>query len=343
MQCRIINNTDREWLRVINNSYADFYHLPCYTNIEGAILSGKGHAYYIRDSNNYILVPFVKRKIQFAVSDENSYDAVSPYGYPGMLYSNNRSLDILELLNKIKKCGEEFGLVSSFIRLNPFNDNIQFESSEDIRFIKIGYTVAVNCEKNLNDIFCEFSTNHKKNIKKLNRLGFKIEVDNWIDFGAFQEIYIETMKRVNAKRYYYLSEQYFNGLRSCLKNNIHLITVKSAEGVIASAGLFSSYNSISHSIFSSTNSLFIKHAPSKLLFYGMIKWCNENNVRLLNLGGGVGAQKDSLYQFKLGFGKEIFPFNGIGIIHDINVYKELESNYSKNTENYNYFPCYRAT
>ena len=67
----------------------------------------------------------------------------------------------------------------------------------------------------------------------------------------------------------------------------------------------------------------LKLAPSKLLFYGMIKWCCSNDIKHLNLGGGVGSEKDSLYYFKKGFSKINYKYRALLMINDSQKFEEI--------------------
>lgn len=343
MACRIIDTKDIAWTKILADTNYDIYQLPCFNQIESEILAGEAKAFYYEHEKKSALIPVIKRRIPFTINGKPAFDAVSPYGYPGILISENFSQENLSFMfNEIQMCGLKNDLISTFLRLHPIMNGLSIESSECILFMNIGQSIAIDCSNDFEKIVNEFSSNHKKNIRKLLKDGVYYEVDNWIDYNRFQYLYSDTMRRVSANQYYFYDRRYFEDLQQCLNNKLHLITVKNKNREILAAGIFSSINNFAQSILTSTNFNFIKLAPSKLLFYGMIKWCNENGVKLLNLGGGVGSQKDSLYNFKLGFGKEIYPFNGIGIIHNPKIYKELELKCKDKKNSSNYFPCYRS-
>jgi len=51
-----------------------------------------------------------------------------------------------------------------------------------------------------------------------------------------------------------------------------------------------------------------KRHPSKAMLHFMRGWAKSRGNRWFHLGGGLGARKDSLFEFKAGFSKGRAPF-----------------------------------
>jgi len=76
------------------------------------------------------------------------------------------------------------------------------------------------------------------------------------------------------------------------------------------------------------------------------EWAKERGNRILHLGGGNGAQHDSLFYFKAGFSKERHPFITWRIITDEAAYDTLVGRWQaclnvRAGERNGYFPAYR--
>jgi len=76
-------------------------------------------------------------------------------------------------------------------------------------------------------------------------------------------------------------------------------------------------------------------APSKVMFYEMRNWGKEVGAKIFHLGGGVGAKRDNLFNFKRGLGTHEHEFETIQIIHDIDAYESLKNRWLQFQLNYN--------
>jgi hypothetical protein len=61
----------------------------------------------------------------------------------------------------------------------------------------------------------------------------------------------------------------------------------------------------------------------KLIIDQIRSWGTKNGYRWLHLGGGLGAQRDSLFDFKAGFSQTYLPFQASKIIVDQEAYQDL--------------------
>lgn len=349
----LITTDDRRWLAVLEESDHDFYHFPSYLDIASADEGGVPKAYYAEVASNRVLIPLLIRKLP-EVLEANSElaDATSPYGYPGPLLTKRTTLeDAREAIIQFVEIGKDLGLVTTFLRLHPLlHGVIADEGFEDERIsaVKHGLTVAIDLTLDTDTLNGQIRENHRRDIRKLERKGFTMRLDHWEDFTTFQEVYLETMRRVDAHPRYFFDHTYFDRLRDYLDTRLHLCTILSPDGEVASAGIFTLVGNIMQYHLGGTAEEYLSSAPSKLMFVKMRDWGKRMGASMLHLGGGVGGQEDSLLRFKSGFSDLKFPFKTVRIIHNPEVYRELNEKRNRmfegtqNSVGNDFFPPYRA-
>ncbi len=321
MSFRLIEPEDPLWNKRLKEVQSDFYQYPGYVKLAGQIEKASGFAAYIEEGADWILVPILKRSIE-----DGWFDAVSPYGYSGIL--GNPSLLPVALENL-----ERLGCVSLFLRFHPlYNPDLGQN---------IGKTVVIDLSKSVDELAYETRKDHRQGIARLEKEGFEAEIDkNWSFFDDFFEIYSETMKRLEASKGYFFSRDYFLGLRNGLSGNLHLCVVKKC-GSVTAAGLFSEVGGLVQFHLSGTHSAYLKNAPSKLMLHFMRFWAKERGNRWFHLGGGVGGREDSLFKFKSGFSSVFCDFQVGRYILNPKKYDQLVSRRGV-IQSTDFFPVYRA-
>jgi hypothetical protein len=329
------------WNKLLEESDFDFYHLPAFLNIEKELIGGEPLFFYYENGNSKALIPLIRREIP----GTDFFDVASPYGYAGILINrlfNYRLFD--EVIMEFLKSCKENKIVSAFLRLNSFLNNYLFVESEVVKQVIHGRTVIVDLSKDYNTLASQYSSNHKRNIKKLKKEGFEVAFNNFDRYPAWQGIYISTMRRLNASSYYYFDEKYFTQLWDALKDHLNLVTVHDKEGELAAGGLFTEYNGIIQYHLGGTADKYRSVAPTKLMFDKVIEWGSNNHQKLLHLGGGLVGQMDSLFRFKYGFSKSLIHSSILRCITNEDVYKSLlyeKFGSKKAIPDSNYFPLYR--
>ncbi|MEW5755881.1 MAG: GNAT family N-acetyltransferase [Pseudomonadota bacterium] len=347
-----ITSDDHRWISLLQDVDHDFYHHPCYAQVESDRYHGEALAFYYVSRSGVMLIPMVRRQIpERLYSGCHLSDAVTPYGYSGPIYTDDfSSEDMQRSLGVFIEQGRRHGFVTSFLRLHPLLNKKLVSSisvNDQMRLIQHGDTVSINLEYDIDFLDKTLRTNHKRDLKKLRQEGFVVKINNWDDFAAFQTIYASTMARLKALGYYYFNNLYFQRLKDSMEKYLHLCTVISPQGDIAAAGLFTKVGDIVQYHLGGTNEDYLKHAPSKLMFLEMRNWSKDNGAKRFHLGGGLSARRDSLFEFKRGFGTDEHGFYTLRIIHDQDAYTQLNSrflavNVRSTFHDPNYFPLYRT-
>lgn len=346
--------TDIQWSEMLSEADYDFYHLPCYVKLSSSLDHGDARAFHTKLASGQLLIPLLVRELPSDIHlDKVLFDATSPYGFSGPLFSNNISpTDAIKGIKDFIEFGNQVGLISTFLRLHPVlrNDIWQTFSNqnEKLRIIHHGATVSIDLTREISQLDDHLRRNHLQNIKKLIALGFKSRIDHWEDYSAIKQIYYQTMARCRAKEYYYFNDAYFDKLRQCLPDSLHICSIISPDGEIAGAGVFIKTENLVQAHLSATADKFIALAPSKFMFYEVRNWAKNAGATMFHLGGGVGGERDSLYSFKRGFATNEHDFMTVGIIHDPGAYRKAcdasrQGSHSQVMTNREYFPSYRVS
>lgn len=344
--------TDDRWKSILAEAEYDFYHLPCYAELASILDHGEPRAFYTELPTGKLLIPLLVRNIPVYIYPDTGFlDATSPYGYPSPLFSNDISIcDALKGIRDFIEFGRETGLVTTFLRLHPILNSTLWQAlSSDYRFIDLvnhGSTVSIDLTLDTEELNRRLRRNHKNNIKRLYKMGFSVRIDHWEDYPDFINIYYQTMHRCDATAYYFFDRDYFTRLRKCLGTKLHLCSVISPDGDMASGGLDVHIGKIMQAHLNATADKYLSMAPSKLTFYEMRNWAKAQGAKIFHLGGGVGGARDSLFFYKQGLGTHEHQFTTLGIIHDLSAYEKINENWihthtTPSRVDSEFFPFYR--
>lgn len=345
MLTKFIDTQDETWEYCLKNTESEFYQTAKFLKLETDLIGGEALAWFGKIENEWVLIPLIRRRIPDNITKSKEYyDYTSPYGYPGFICSegiNTKKLTVL--LKQFKTDGAKALGVSTFIRFNPILNTLFLKENEDICHVVHGRVVCISLNKKYDILKKAYSSNHRRDIKKLKKEGYYLEWNNWDDLESFISIYNETMEREKADNYYFFKKEYYEKLRNlCGDENIDLILVKNNENEAVAGGIFFKNNRTIQYHLGGTRNEFLRKAPSKMLFDGIIKKYSQV-LEEFNLGGGVGNQSDSLFKFKSGFGKEFLKFSTLRIINDRQKYNNMCEKYTRDEVNNMeaFFPLYR--
>ena len=157
------------------------------------------------------------------------------------------------------------------------------------------------------------------------------------------------MKNLGAQAQYFFPEQYLENLITSKHFDTFLAFVIYADQTIASAMIICTGEIVQYHLSGSLPE-FYKLGATKFLLNEIRKWATKEGYRWFFLGGGVGSQRDSLFNFKHGFSRQTFPF---GVIKKILLQDEYEKLVTKKARELNvgreiiraqaFFPSYRIS
>ena len=322
------------------NFDTDIYHSIEWLLLNKDLQEGEIYCIFLEDEKNCAFFPLIKRKIK----NTSFFDLITPYGYGGVAFKKNTDTAFREnIFVLLKDYLRNTNCISVFLRLHPLLNNNVKESG----FVfGNGVTLATNLNSSYSDLYSKYSSGHKYDLKKSKKNENISIVDDadFIFFDDFIEIYLETMRYLQASDFYYFDKEYFYKMKELLAEELKLVVVKLNEQVIG-ASLFMLHNNIIQYHLSGTTVEGKKYQPSKLILDYIIDWGISQGYSFLHLGGGVGGQQDALYKFKKGFAADDYSFYTVRLITNITAYKQLcldlkfiESEIDNIS---NFFPLYR--
>jgi len=331
-------STKNEWETALSqlDSY-DFYHTFDYHQISKNNDEIPTLLVY-RQEQMIVAIPILIRKI----FDTPYYDATSVYGYAGPLSSNiDNSFNNQEFSNALLEFFNEQKIISVFSRLNPY---IQFQDIvlKDIGQVNaIGNVVNIDLTKDLDAQRSAYRRDTRSRVNKARRLCHIKQAETKEDILAFIDIYIETMKKLNANESYFFDKEYFFNFLECdgFETEI-LLAIDNESNEIAAGSMFVKTNDIIQYHLSGTNSDFMKIAPSRLLLDEMRVQGTNEGYTYFNLGGGYQSKEDALFNFKSSFSDDIHSFKIWTLIVNEAVYNNLTANHGIGETAF--FPAYRA-
>ena len=343
----IVGPGDEQWLAVLAEADHDFYHLPCYQELTSAT-DETARGYLASDGTHKLLLPFQQRTIPADLAeDEQLFDVNSAYGYPGPIWSRGAPREfVATALRQFSVRLADEGIVSAFFRLHTLlNDAAFFEGVGEI--VSHGPSVYIDLTLSEEELWAQTRRGHKRDLAALEKRGYEIIMNEWDRIDDFLTCYYDSMRRLGASPFYFFPKSYFESLRSCLGNRLHLCLVY-LDGDIACAGLVTEMDGICQYHLSATADPHFQDHPSKLMLHYLRTWLKRRGNRIFNVGGGVGALRDTLHLFKSGFSPLSAAFHTWRVIPDRQRYDELVDRRfgagvrSPDNDEDAFFPLYRA-
>ena len=282
-------------------------------------------AFLAQEQDAAFLAPLLIRDLPAFLGAPNDWcDVVTPYGYPTpILVPENNAAALKRFLATFHRVGRERGIITAFFRLHPLLPLPKEALLENGTLVEHGQTISIDLSLSLQEMWTQTSRNHRQNIRKLIRTGFRAELDRWEYLEDFIAIYRQTMDRCDAEEFYFFSDHYFADLRTVLGDRLHICTIFSRQEEVAAGGLFSSIGGIVQAHLAGTANKYLHYAPAKLMFDHVRRWAKEAGNTVFHLGGGVGCRDDSLFRFKTGFSKWTTDFSTYRMILDQSKYASV--------------------
>ena len=297
---------------------------------------GVTHTLRIAGSDRELLAPLIIREIEG--TDER--DAISPYGYPGLVEGGRRgargSLPAVAppgtppttpALDPESIDFSAAGLVSIFIRHTLGEPPLTAASERNVVQIADPALPAKTRGSDRNRI--------NKNV----RLGYSVRIvpgpeTTDADRAGFLAAYEQTMRRTGATERYFFGAAYFD--RILTSDRTWLAIAEAPGGELAATSLAAISDGFLHYYLSGSTDASLPDSPMKNVVAALVAFSAELELPL-NLGGGI-SPGDRLEEFKRGFANRELPWRTSEIICDANAYARLSSGRGPG----GFFPAYRA-
>ena len=317
----------------------DVYHLAAYHRIPTPLANGAGWLFSLEHKGSHTAVPFLIRPI----GDGQEVDAVSAYGYPGIISSYVPNSDLVDEFGaSLRRAFSELDVVSWFGRQHPlFPTDQLLKGAAEV--VDLGPTVTIDLSPPEKDLRALANDNHRRNLEKASALGILISEDPLLaKREMFKELYDATMARVGATDEYLFPLSYYNTLQQELGKRVTMFLAE-IDGRTASAVIVFQHKGIIQYHLGGTHEDFISAGTTRYLLEHVRRRAKENGDRWFHLGGGIGAKEDSLLRFKAGFAKTFRRYRIIKWIQNKDRYRALVNDHVANglEATTGFFPAYR--
>ncbi len=356
---KVFTTKNKEWNELVDRACADVYFSSGYhkvyeesyfDEINDAFV-GEAFLFFYGDEDNFVLFPFVKKRIELPYVDSGEYyDLSTVYGYSGPVVKCSspelRKELVKEFLDSLTKYCVENKIVSGFIRFHPVANNYA-DFKEEVNLIDERETVFVNLEKDSDDLFGELNKKTRNQIRNAEKKGVEVyRSEDVEDLKEFVRLYLERMEFVKTSKRYLFPFEFYKNTVEMLEDKSSLFVAKYNGKVIASS-LFIHYGPFAHYHFSGSDYNYWNLSPANLILWKAILYLKDKRFKKLHLGGG-NSPGDSLFHFKSGFSKDRSMFRGAGWIFDKEVYDKfvgLRKEFCKENKiefGDKFFPAYRG-
>lgn len=343
----LIGTASPAWAALLGRAAHDFYHLPCYQTLS----AGDGDAplaFHAIAGEHELLLPFHRRALPAVLCEGRAlFDASSPYGYPGPIWTRGAPAEfIAEALAAFADTLRAEQMVSAFVRLHTLLNDPALFADAGGTLIDHGPSVYIDLTLSEEELWAQTRRGHKRDLVVLEKRDYQITMDDWSRFDDFLTCYYDSMRRLGASPFYFFGRDYFDRLRDCLGDRIHLCLVH-LDGDIACAGLVTEMDGLCQYHLSATADAHFQDHPSKLMLHHLRFWLKARGNRIYHVGGGLGALRDTLHLFKIGFSPLTAEFHTWRVIPDEPLYTELMARWTalsgrEPVDDASFFPQYRA-
>lgn len=333
---------NKDWDRDIAEYHFDIYHLSGWIAASAIVDKGTPQGVVATYKNKKVFLPIIMREI-----DSEHWDAISTYGYGGPLMDKSLTdADLDIVLEEIRVFLCDRGCVSLFMRLHPIINKEWIPAVG--KALTHGLTLMSDLSKSEEEHWSETQNRHRRGIKKALKMDVVTKTECLTKESAvvFSNIYRETMAHVKADQYYFFDDDYFFNLLENLQDRILLITAYQDNKAIASSiYTICRESNIMQFHLGGTLNAYTHLQPSKLITHVARNWGRDNNYKILHLGGGVGSNLDSLYEYKKGFSSQELIFKTYRLVVNPEKYAELVADIWFTEEDLisEFFPLYRKT
>jgi len=331
---RLIRPTDPGWEALLAHARHDVHHLPGWSTASAPLEPGEPLAVIASDGAGSMLVPLVSRPL-----DGGRWDAVSPYGYAGPVFTSERSPHVA-LLDVAAEHLRAEGCVSWFVRLHPLLDTW---ASGHADAQEHGWTVSIDLTQR-DDVFLSgLRKDHRSDLRRGEADGIRVRAGvGDTDLATFVALHSATMQMRGAADYHRFGAPYFAALREGLGAAFLLLLAERAGRAVAGAifTLGASSGIVGYHLAAAEPRP--PRGATKLLIAEGRRWGRELGFTRMLLGGGLGSDEDALFAFKAGFSPERHRFRTLRVTLDQEEYaRRCASVGATSTATSEYFPAYR--
>jgi hypothetical protein len=277
-----------------------------------------------------LVAPLLVREITDA---EPARDAISPYGYPGLVPASERSSSRYagtSATRPLDPAAIDFsatGLVSVFLRhtLGP----APLTGASERNVVQVADPALAPKSR----------PSDRRQVRRNLEAGYALELIPGPETTApqragFLALYEQTMRRTEAAAHYFFGAPYFDRILAAERTWLALATAPAGELAAASIAVVS--DGYLHYYLSGSADSHLRDSPMKNVLAALVEHAAGLGLPL-NLGGGISGG-DALEEFKRGFANRELAWCTSELVCDREAYERLASGSPPE----GFFPAYRA-
>jgi hypothetical protein len=278
---------------------------------------GVTHTLRIESDEGELVAPLIVREIE----GTGERDAVSPYGYPGLVGS----------IGSLDPAAIDFsatGLVSAFVRhaLGPS----PLAGASERNVVQIADP----------ELPPKSRPSDRRQVRRNLEAGYVLDLVPGAETtpeqrAGFLDVYEQTMRRTDAAPHYFFGAAYFDRILEA--DRTWLVLAAAPDGTLAAASIAAVSDGYLHYYLSGSANARLREAPMKNVVARLVEHSADLGLPL-NLGGGI-SPGDALEEFKRGFANRQQPWLTSELVCDADAYSRL----SRGREVNGFFPAYRTT
>lgn len=328
MRARLVGPDDPVWTAALAACVHDVHHLPGWAVASAVIDDGTPRAVVVTDGDAVrCVVPLLARDLSgiAGAGDRDGaatrWDAVSPYGYAGPAFpvdlddvGRRAALDVAADALRDADC------VAWFLRLHPLLDDGWSDGAAGVR--DHGQTVSIDLTTDDAAFRRGLRAGHRGDVDRAVRDGVTVEVVAGPDlddpaFAAFRALYAATMTRVGADPYYLFDDAYFAALADALGDDLLVLLARGADGAPLAGALFTACAAAGVGQYHLSGTAGGSGLQATKLVVATARGVlRDRGLAVLHLGGGRGAEEDSLFRFKAGFSERRHRYRSLRRVLD---------------------------
>ncbi len=295
------------------------------------------HTLRIESERGELLAPVIVRPV--GAGPER--DAISPYGYPGLVpaapertsprYAGRSAFGSAGGGPGIDPAAVDFsatGLVSVFLRHRLGPPPLVGTSERNV--VQIA-DPALPPKSRPSD---------RRQVRRNFEAGYELTVVAGAETtppqrAGFLDVYEQTMRRTAAAGHYFFGAAYFDRILGA--DGAWLALAAAPEGALAAASIAVASDGYLHYYLSGSADAHLRDSPMKNVVARLVELSADLSLPL-NLGGGI-APGDALEEFKRGFANRQEPWHTSEIVCDPEKYQQLSAGHAPGP----FFPAYRAS
>jgi len=272
---------------------------------------------------------YVYLKKEYIFEDITYFDLITPYGYSGYYFDNNKTLEEFIPLFRVEAKKRKY--LTEVVRQNPYL-NINISNYYEIITSKKIFSVEISdYDFYYNKILRSSARNKLKKSIKDNYSYQIIDLKSGSLNKYFINLYNITMNKVNASKYYYFNDKYYEQIENNSNNNKLINIYNDKKELIGCSILFLFKDFVHYHLSCNDKS---SNYITDYLLNSVVKELGIN--KKIILGGGL-KDNDALFDFKKKISTNNYHYTIYKNILNHEVYEKIKNQYEID----NYFPIHR--